>query len=653
MQDTRRTRLVLGVLLAAALALITIDYRGGAASPVRGLRSVGGAVFGTVESAASVVSRPFRGFADGLTGGGGSQAQVAALQRQVVGLRAQLSQQRLDRAAAGQLSQLLSLAGRGRYRIVTASVIAAGGAYDDSVTIDAGRADGIKPEETVLNGQGLVGTVTSVAATTSTVLLSTDASVTVGVRLAGSGQLGVVTGTGKSMAGGGMLRLQVFDVNAILHPGQQLVTFGSVGGRPYVPGVPVGVITQVEGTSGSLTKEALVRPYADDSALGVVGVVVVAPRTSPRFSLLPPVPTPSATPSATTSPSATAAPARPRRPARARPGREAEMRRAAMSAALLLVAIVLQLTVLDNIRLPFGAAPDLVLVTVVALALTGGPLEGALSGFWAGLALDIAPPATHLVGQYALVFCVVGYACGRFAARLDDLAWAPIGGGGARLGGRRTALRAHRHRVRRRRHHLDRGPASAARLGRLRRAAQPVRALRGDPGPADRHRGPGRAAGQRAEPAADRVRPGRGGEAWSRRPAWSSGTAGPAAPPGCGPGRCGAGPRSAGRAPAAGCRTARRPARCSCTSAGAGPCRAGRPAGSGSPGGCRPARSSCTWAAATGPAGTGPGRRAPPSAGPAGCSATDPAAGRCGRPAAPGCAAAPCRAARLAGPGSR
>jgi len=103
------------------------------------------------------------------------------------------------------------------------------------------------------------------------------------------------------------------------------------------------------------------------------------------------------------------------------------MRRAAMSAALLLVAIVLQITVLDNIRLPFGAAPDLVLVTVVALALTGGPLEGALSGFWAGLALDIAPPATHLVGQYALVFCVVGYACGRFAGRLDDLAWAPIG----------------------------------------------------------------------------------------------------------------------------------------------------------------------------------------------------------------------------------
>ncbi len=304
MHDTRRTRVILGVLLAAALALITIDFRNGAASPVRGLRSVGGTVFGSAESAASAIGRPFAAFADGLTGGSGSQGKVDALQRQIVGLRAQLSQERLDQASAQQLSQLLQLSGKGRYRIVTASVIAAGGAYDDSVTIDAGRRDGIGLDETVLNGQGLVGTVTSVSPTTSTVLLATDASVTVGVRLAGSGQLGVVTGTGKSMVGGGLLRLQVFDVNAVLRPGEQLVTFGSVGGRPYVPGVPVGVITKVQGTSGALTKVALVRPYADDTALGVVGVVVTAPRGNPRFSLLPPVPTPSVTPSAAPSPTA-------------------------------------------------------------------------------------------------------------------------------------------------------------------------------------------------------------------------------------------------------------------------------------------------------------------------------------------------------------
>jgi rod shape-determining protein MreC len=299
--DTRRTRIVLGVLLAAALALITINYRGGTSSRVGGLRGLGGSVLGSVESAASLVTRPVAAFTDGLTGTG-SQSKINSLQRQVVDLRAQLNQQRLSKYDEAQLSQLLQLAGRGRYRIVTASVIAAGASYDDSVTIDAGRVDGIKPDETVLNGQGLVGTVTSASATTATVLLATDASVTVGVRLAGTGQIGVVSGTGKSMTGDGLLRLQVFDVNAILHQGQELVTFGSAGGRPYVPGVPVGVITKLEGTSSSLTKQALVRPFADDTALGVVGVVVVPPRTDPRFSVLPPRPTPSPSASATASP---------------------------------------------------------------------------------------------------------------------------------------------------------------------------------------------------------------------------------------------------------------------------------------------------------------------------------------------------------------
>ena len=103
------------------------------------------------------------------------------------------------------------------------------------------------------------------------------------------------------------------------------------------------------------------------------------------------------------------------------------MRRVAFSAALLLLAILIQLTVLGNVRLPGGAGPDLVLVVVVALALTGGPVEGMLGGFTAGLALDVAPPATHLVGQYALVFCAVGYATGRVGSRLDESAWVPIG----------------------------------------------------------------------------------------------------------------------------------------------------------------------------------------------------------------------------------
>jgi len=291
--DSRRTRLILAVLLAAALALITVDSRGGVTGgggPVGGLRGIGGAIFGSAESLVGSVARPVAGLFDNVTGAPAQQQKIAALQRQVTRLRTELSLAQLSKAQEAQLRHLLTLAGRGGYRIVAANVIAAGPGYNSSVTIDAGRDDGIKPEETVLNGSGLVGTVTSVTARTSTVLLTTDASSTVGVRLAGTGQIGAVTGTGQSRPGPALLRLVVFDANAVLQPGQQLVTFGSVHGRPYVPGVPVGVITRVQASAASLTKLALVRPYADEGALGVVGVVIVPPRTNPRDSVLPPRP---------------------------------------------------------------------------------------------------------------------------------------------------------------------------------------------------------------------------------------------------------------------------------------------------------------------------------------------------------------------------
>ena len=102
------------------------------------------------------------------------------------------------------------------------------------------------------------------------------------------------------------------------------------------------------------------------------------------------------------------------------------VRRTALATGLLLGAILIQLIVLDNLRLPGAAGPDLVLLTVVALAACAGPVEGMLGGFAAGLALDVAPPASHLVGQYALVFCLVGYAAGVIGADPGKSAWLPL-----------------------------------------------------------------------------------------------------------------------------------------------------------------------------------------------------------------------------------
>ena len=97
-------------------------------------------------------------------------------------------------------------------------------------------------------------------------------------------------------------------------------------------------------------------------------------------------------------------------------------------AALILVialfaAVIVQLTVVNRLPLPGGAAPDLVLLLVAAIAVATGPVTGAVAGFAGGLALDIAPPAAHYAGQYALIFCLVGYA----AARVVRVIWNTTG----------------------------------------------------------------------------------------------------------------------------------------------------------------------------------------------------------------------------------
>ena len=86
--------------------------------------------------------------------------------------------------------------------------------------------------------------------------------------------------------------------------------------------------------------------------------------------------------------------------------------RALVSFVLTAVTVVVQLTIVDRIAFPGGGSPDLVLLLVAALALAGGPMAGVLTGFFAGLALDVAPPGSHFTGQNALVFCLIGYACG-------------------------------------------------------------------------------------------------------------------------------------------------------------------------------------------------------------------------------------------------
>jgi rod shape-determining protein MreD len=92
-------------------------------------------------------------------------------------------------------------------------------------------------------------------------------------------------------------------------------------------------------------------------------------------------------------------------------------------AVLLFVAAVAQVSIFSQIDV-FGAAPDLLLVTLVAVSLLRGSVAGAVGGFFAGLVVDTAALGT--LGLTSLVLTLAGFWIGRYGETTGrDRAHAP------------------------------------------------------------------------------------------------------------------------------------------------------------------------------------------------------------------------------------
>lgn len=93
-------------------------------------------------------------------------------------------------------------------------------------------------------------------------------------------------------------------------------------------------------------------------------------------------------------------------------------------AAMLFVAVVLQSSIVSSIEIA-GGTPDLLLVTIVAVALLRGAIWGACAGFAAGLLLDTASLAR--LGETSLLLTVAGYWIGRYGETTGrDRSHAPL-----------------------------------------------------------------------------------------------------------------------------------------------------------------------------------------------------------------------------------
>ncbi|RAJ34456.1 rod shape-determining protein MreC [Kitasatospora sp. SolWspMP-SS2h] len=291
MRDTRESRLLLVLLVVVAFALITVDIKGGQDSPLGGARRAAASALGPVENAAAGAVDPVAGYIRAVRDAGTHQQRLDQITRENTELRQKLASSDAAAGRTKQLDDMLHTAGSGGYTVKAAQVIAIGAAqgFSWTITIDAGSDDGLTRDMTVIDGQGLVGRITTVAPTTATVLLASDPGFTAGVRLEGGGEIGFAAGQGASP-----MRIELLNGRAQVKAGDRLVTFGSQSGRPFVPGVPVGTVKEVQATPGQLTKTILVEPYVQFTRLDLVGVVVVPPRTDPRDAVLPPVPAASA-----------------------------------------------------------------------------------------------------------------------------------------------------------------------------------------------------------------------------------------------------------------------------------------------------------------------------------------------------------------------
>jgi len=276
-----RSRLLLILLLVSSLFLITLDLRG--VNLAGSIRSGVATVFSPVENLFSKLFSPIGNFASDFRNFGQSKSKIKQLEKEVDLLK---SKEVLDEDLVGQLTQLknvLDLAGRGGYKVVAAKVINRGSSatFKQTVTIDVGSSDGISKNMTVISDGGLVGVVKSVNANSSIVLLMSDPTFKIGVRIAGTQGIGVVSGQG-----GNKYLLQLLDATGEIKVGDVLVT-------------------SVQSNASSITQNADVEGLSNLDRIGVVAVVVSSPKQDPRDSLIPkPAPTVTVFVTPTPSPSA-------------------------------------------------------------------------------------------------------------------------------------------------------------------------------------------------------------------------------------------------------------------------------------------------------------------------------------------------------------
>jgi rod shape-determining protein MreC len=276
-KTVRRRRAVLVLLVVLSLLLLTAYFgeapNGRLHAVQRGFLTVVSPIQNGANKALKPVRDLFGWFGDTLH----AKSQRDELLKQVDKLRGEVVAEQAEKRTYHELLSLYHLdqLGVGDYQPVTATVVdKSPNIWYSTVTIDKGESSGVRDNDPVINGEGLVGKVAVTASDGAVVDLITDSSMGVSARIGTSGATGILQ---PKVGDPNDLLLQYLPANSAAVAGEDVVTSGTVAPPDdslYPPGILIGQVTSFNEESGY--KSVNVHPVVNLHDLDVVQVLTAA-----------------------------------------------------------------------------------------------------------------------------------------------------------------------------------------------------------------------------------------------------------------------------------------------------------------------------------------------------------------------------------------
>ena len=265
-----RSRSTMALLVLVSVTAITLDFRGG--DVIGTLRRTAADALAPVQGATGAAAEALGDAVSGFTRYEPLEAENEALRARIEEIEGDALR---ERDAEAELEELLALRGLSRFTdlpTVPARVIGTSVSnFEQTVRLDVGGDDGVVEDMPVVTCTGLVGRVVDVSRARATVRLVTDPTSAVGVRLSGSGDLGVAEGVGPDRP----LELGLIDPDTLVERRELVVTSG-VDDSFFPGGIPVGHVVRAEPVAGDLEQAVAVEPVVDLARLRFVEVLRTA-----------------------------------------------------------------------------------------------------------------------------------------------------------------------------------------------------------------------------------------------------------------------------------------------------------------------------------------------------------------------------------------